>query len=66
MFIDIFNVKKVKNMSAKNCGANPQRIARVNELRRSNASGSHDSRPNRLRTRSTAKRAAIKESFESR
>lgn len=37
------------------------KVQRVQELRRSNAAGSQDSRPNRQRTRATAKRAAIRE-----
>lgn len=39
----------------------PKRVLRTQELRRSNAAGSQDSRPNRQRTRATIKRAAIKE-----
>ena len=35
-------------------------IEGMRELRRSSAAGSHDSRPNRQRTRSTSKRAAIR------
>jgi hypothetical protein len=35
-------------------------IEGMREIRRSNAAGSHDSRPPRQRTRSTAKRQAIK------
>ena len=35
-------------------------IEGMREIRKSNAAGTHDSRPNRQRTRSTAKRQAIK------
>jgi hypothetical protein len=35
-------------------------IEGMREIRRSNAAGSHDSRPPRQRTRDTAKRQAIK------
>lgn len=35
-------------------------IQGMRELRRSNAAGSHDSRPNRQRTRANAKREAIR------
>lgn len=35
-------------------------IEGMREIRKSNASGSHDSRPPRQRTRSTAKREAVK------
>lgn len=35
-------------------------IEGMREIRRSNAAGSHDSRPPRQRTRSNAKRTAIK------
>lgn len=35
--------------------------ARLAELRRSNASGRHDSRPRRARTRSSARRAALRD-----
>ena len=35
-------------------------IEGMREIRKSNASGSHDSRPNRQRTRATAKKQAIK------
>lgn len=34
------------------------------ELRRSNAAGKHDPRPNRQRSRADAKRAAIRESMD--
>lgn len=40
--------------------ANPAYAEGMRELRRSNAAGSHDSRPARERSRSDAKRAAIK------
>jgi hypothetical protein len=36
-------------------------IVAMRELRKSNASGTHDERPNRLRTRSAVKNQAIKE-----
>lgn len=36
-------------------------IVAMRELRKSNASGTHDNRPNRLRTRSAVKNHAIKE-----
>ena len=36
-------------------------IVAMRELRKSNASGTHDNRPNRLRTRSAVKNQAIKE-----
>lgn len=35
-------------------------IEGMREIRRSNAAGTHDNRPNRQRTRSTAKRQAIR------
>ena len=38
-------------------------IEAMRELRKSNASGTHDNRPNRLRTRKAIKANAIKESF---
>lgn len=38
-------------------------IEGMRELRRSNAAGTHDNRPNRQRTRATAKRAAIKQDW---
>lgn len=37
---------------------------RIAELRRSNAAGKHDSRPRSVRTRSAARRTAIKDSGE--
>ena len=41
--------------------ANPIMAAALRALRRSNAAGTHDNRPNRQRTRGDSKRAAIKE-----
>lgn len=47
--------------------AKPQKIANtayivaMRELRRSNKAGTHDNRPNRLRTRKNIKQHAIKE-----
>jgi len=38
-------------------------IEAMRELRKSNASGTHDNRPNRLRTRKAIKANAIKESY---
>lgn len=38
-------------------------IEAMRELRKSNASGTHDNRPNRLRTRKDIKTQAIKESY---
>lgn len=40
--------------------ANPEYAAGMREIRRSNASGSHDNRPKRERSRADAKRAAIR------
>lgn len=40
--------------------ANPELAAAMRDLRRSSAASSHDNRPNRTRTRSNAKRAAIR------
>ncbi len=39
--------------------ANPELAAAMRALAFSNAAGTHDSRPNRLRTRATTKRAEI-------
>lgn len=39
--------------------ANPEMAQAMREIRRSNAAGSHDPRPNRERSRHAAKRAAI-------
>jgi len=36
-------------------------IEAMREIRRSNKAGTHDNRPNRMRTRSTVKARAIKE-----
>jgi hypothetical protein len=36
-------------------------IEAMREIRKSNAAGTHDNRPNRQRTRSTAKNFALKE-----
>lgn len=41
--------------------ANTAYIIGMREIRKSNASGVHDNRPNRQRTRSTVKNQAIKE-----
>lgn len=47
------NVKHVKV-------ANPEFAAAMRELRRSSAAGTHDNRPNRVRTRRDVKRDAIR------
>ena len=49
-------MKKVKHKTE-----NKAYIEAMREIRRSNAAGTHDNRPNRQRTRMTAKRIAIKE-----
>lgn len=41
--------------------ANTAYIVAMREIRKSNASGTHDNRPNRLRTRSAVKTNSIKE-----
>jgi len=41
--------------------ANPAYIQAMREIRKSNASGTHDNRPNRQRTRATAKAKAIQD-----
>ena len=41
--------------------ANTAYIVAMRELRKSNASGTHDNRPNRQRTRANVKNQAIKE-----
>jgi len=46
--------------------ANPEYIAAMRELRRSNASGSHDSRPKRERSRGASRAAEIRRQSESR
>jgi hypothetical protein len=43
-------------------GRNPHRVAAVQQRRRSNAAGAHNSTPRQFRTRSAAKRTAIEES----
>lgn len=49
------------NKTAKFKGIeNKPYIEGMREIRRSNAAGTHDNRPNRQRTRSTAKRQAIR------
>jgi len=45
--------------------ANPELAAAMRELRRSNAAGTHDSRPNRERARGQAKRADIRRGLDS-
>lgn len=42
---------------------NPQRVARVQNLRRSSAAGPQDHTPRRQRSRSAARTAAIKGSY---
>jgi hypothetical protein len=42
-------------------GANPAYVRADQERRRSGAAGRHDSRPNRQRTRGTARTAAIRD-----
>ena len=44
--------------------ANPAYAAGMREIRKSNAAGTHDSRPARERSRADAKRAAIKRDSE--
>lgn len=51
---------KKKNPTHKGIENKPY-IEAMREIRKSNASGTHDNRPNRLRTRSTVKNQAIKE-----
>jgi hypothetical protein len=49
---------KRNSKAGRSTGANPGRVARVQELRRSNAAGSHGGR---RPTRAAAKRAAVAE-----
>ena len=51
---------KKKNPTHKGIENKPY-IEAMREIRKSNASGTHDNRPNRQRTRSTVKNQAIKE-----
>jgi len=51
---------KKKNPTHKGIENKPY-IEAMREIRKSNASGTHDNRPNRERTRSTAKNKAIRE-----
>lgn len=44
--------------------SNREYVQAMNELRRSNASGKHDVRENRQRTRKDARKAAINDSRE--
>lgn len=57
-------MKKETKMSKKNVKhvkvANPEFAAAMRELRRSSAAGTHDNRPNRVRTRRDVKRDAIR------
>lgn len=43
--------------------SNRARAERVAQIRRSGAAGLHDARPNRQRTRATARRAAISDGW---
>ena len=52
----------MKKRKHKNIENKPY-IEAMRELRKSNASGTHDNRPNRLRTRKAIKTNAIRESF---
>jgi hypothetical protein len=54
------NTMKKKNPTHKGIENKPY-IEAMREIRKSNASGTHDNRPNRQRTRSTVKNQAIKE-----
>jgi hypothetical protein len=51
---------KKKNTTHKGIENKPY-IEAMREIRKSNASGTHDNRPNRLRTRQSVKNQAIKE-----
>jgi hypothetical protein len=51
---------KKKNTTHKGIENKPY-IEAMREIRRSNASGTHDNRPNRLRTRKAIKTQAIRE-----
>lgn len=53
---------KKKNPTHKGIENKPY-IEAMREIRKSNAATPHDSRPNRERTRATAKAKAIKESY---
>ena len=53
------NIMAAKTAKFKGVENKPY-IEGMREIRRSNAAGSHDSRPPRQRTRTTAKRQAIK------
>jgi hypothetical protein len=44
-------------------GSDPRRVRAVQQLRRSSASGAHDSTPRRTRTRGAARRAAIRQGY---
>ena len=54
------NTMKKKNPTHKGIENKPY-IEAMRELRRSSAAGTHDNRPNRLRTRNAIKSQAIKE-----
>ena len=54
------NTMKKKNPTHKGIENKPY-IEAMREIRKSNAAQPHDNRPNRERTRSTAKNKAIKE-----
>jgi len=56
------NIMK-KNQKARVAHANMtvEKVLAVQELRRSGASGGHDSRPRRQRTRASAKAAALRD-----
>ncbi len=54
------NTMKKKNPTHKGIENKPY-IEAMREIRKSNASGTHDNRPNRLRTRKAIKTRAIRE-----
>ena len=54
------NTMKKKNPTHKGIENKPY-IEAMREIRRSSAAGTHDNRPNRLRTRQSIKNQAIKE-----
>jgi hypothetical protein len=55
--------RKNKKARIAHAAMTADRVVAVQERRRSGAAGGHDSRPSRERTRSTAKRAAIRDAW---
>lgn len=58
----VYNLSMKKEKKFRGIENKPY-IEAMRELRRSNAGGTHDNRPNRLRTRKAVKTQAIKESL---